>query len=85
MPESQKAEAELNRTDVAVSKKARAEETLNASGRRLSESSAAREGKPHVRFEVAGDENQDMVKVLRHSQKKWRATGLPHLNPGVIP
>jgi len=27
----------------------------------------------------------DMVLVLRHSQKKWRATGLPHLNPGVIP
>ena len=23
--------------------------------------------------------NQDMAKVLRHSQKKWRATGLPCL------
>ena len=22
-----------------------------------------------------------MVKVLRHSQKKWRATGLPYLSP----
>jgi hypothetical protein len=30
---------------------------------------------------VAGDGNQDMVKVLRHSQKKWRETGLPHLSP----
>ena len=39
------------------------------------------EGKPHVRFDVAGNGNQDMVKVLRHSQKKWRATGLPHLSP----
>jgi len=28
------------------------------------------EGKPHVRFDVAGDENQDMVMALRHSQKK---------------
>ena len=37
------------------------------------------EGKPHVRFDVAGDENQDRVKVLRHSQKKWRATGCLHL------
>ena len=34
---------------------------LNAAGRRLSESSAAREGKPHVRFDVAGDENQNKV------------------------
>ena len=39
------------------------------------------EEKPHVRFDVAGDGNQDMVKVLRHSQKKWRETGLPHLSP----
>jgi hypothetical protein len=38
------------------------------------------EGKPHVRFDVAGNGNQDMVKVLRHSQKKWRATGLPYLS-----
>jgi hypothetical protein len=37
------------------------------------------EGKPHVRFDVAGDGNQDMVMVLRHSQKKWRATGCFHL------
>jgi hypothetical protein len=36
--ESQKAEAELNRTDVAVSKEARAEEALKTPGRRLSES-----------------------------------------------
>jgi hypothetical protein len=27
------------------------------------------EGKPHVRFDVAGDENQDRVIVLRPSQK----------------
>ncbi len=26
-------------------------------------------GKPHVRFEVAGDGNQDMVVVLRHSEE----------------
>ena len=38
------------------------------------------EGKPHVRFDVAGNGNQDMAKVLRHSQKKWRATGLPYLS-----
>jgi hypothetical protein len=31
---------------------------LNTPGRRLSESTAAREGKPHVRFDVAGDGNQ---------------------------
>ncbi len=43
------------------------------------------EGKPHVRFEVAGDGNQDMVKVLRHSQRKRRATScLPYI-PGAIP
>ena len=28
------------------------------------------EGKPHVRFEVAGDGNQDMVRLVRHSQRK---------------
>ena len=28
------------------------------------------EGKPHVRFEVAGDGNQDMVGLVRHSQRK---------------
>jgi hypothetical protein len=37
------------------------------------------EGKPHVRFDVAGDENQDMVIALRHSQKKWGETGCHHL------
>jgi hypothetical protein len=31
------------------------------------------EGKPHVRFEVAGDGNRDIVEVLRHSQRKRRA------------
>ena len=39
------------------------------------------EEKPHVRFEVAGNGNQDMVKILRHSHKKWRATGLSYLSP----
>ena len=39
------------------------------------------EGKPHVRFEVAGNGNQDMVKALRHSQRKQRATCLHHLSP----
>jgi len=43
------------------------------------------EGKPHVRFEVAGDENQDRVLVLRHSQKKWRAIGCRTCVSGVIP
>jgi hypothetical protein len=33
-------------------------DVLNTPRRRLSESSAAREGKPHVRFDVAGDENR---------------------------
>ena len=40
-----------------------------------------REGKPHLRFEVAGDGNQDTVQVLRHSQRKRRVTGLPRLSP----
>ena len=35
------------------------------------------EEKPHVRFEVAGDENQDKVQGLRHSQRKRRANGSP--------
>ena len=39
------------------------------------------EGKPHVRFEAAGNGNQDKVKALRHSQRKRRATGLHHLSP----
>ncbi len=28
------------------------------------------EGEPHVRFEVAGDGNQDRVGLVRHSQRK---------------
>ena len=28
------------------------------------------EGKPHVRFEVAGDGDQDTVGLVRHSQRK---------------
>ena len=47
---------------------------LNAAGRRLSESSAAREGKPHVRFDVAGDENQNKVMAFAIADI-----------PGVIP
>jgi hypothetical protein len=43
------------------------------------------EGKPHVRFEVAGDGNQDMVEVLRHSQRKRRAMSCPTYIPGAIP
>jgi hypothetical protein len=35
------------------------------------------EEKPHVRFEVAGDGNQDKVQGLRHSQRKQRANGSP--------
>ena len=38
------------------------------------------EGKPHVRFDVAGDENQDGVIVLRHSAKKGEQTGCFHLH-----
>src|SRR3972149_10285908 len=49
-------------------------DVLNTPGRRLSESSAAREGKPHVRFEVAGDGNQETAMALRHPQKKWGVT-----------
>jgi hypothetical protein len=30
---------------------------------------------------VAGDGNQDRVQVLRHSHRKRRVTGLPHLSP----
>ena len=33
------------------------------------------EGKPHVRFEVAGDGNQDKVQVLRHSDRKRGVNG----------
>ena len=35
------------------------------------------EGKPHVRFEVAGDEDQDKVQGLRHSHRKRRVNGSP--------
>ena len=39
------------------------------------------EEKPHVRFEAAGEGSQDMVLVLRHSHRKRRTSGLPHLSP----
>ena len=38
------------------------------------------EGEPHVRFEVAGNGNQDRVGLVRHSQRKRGATDRPHLN-----
>ena len=38
------------------------------------------EGKPHGRFEVAGDGNQDMVVALRHSQEETESNELPHLS-----
>jgi len=37
------------------------------------------EGEPHVRFEVAGNGDQDTVKLLRHSQRKRGATDRPYL------
>jgi RNA-directed DNA polymerase len=44
------------------------------------------DGKPddrngHVRFDVAGDGNQVMVKLVRHSERKRRATDRLHLKP----
>ena len=39
------------------------------------------EGNPHVRFEVAGDGNQDMVVVLRHSQEETESNELLYLSP----
>ena len=39
------------------------------------------EGKPHVRFEVAGDGNQDMVVALRHSQEETESNELLYLSP----
>lgn len=39
------------------------------------------EGEPHVRFEVAGDGNQDMDELLRHSQRKQGATDRLGLRP----
>jgi len=38
------------------------------------------EGKPHVQFEVAGNGNQDMVVVLRHSQEETESNELLHLS-----
>ena len=35
------------------------------------------EGKPHVRFEAAGDGNQDKVKALMHSQSNRSASPKP--------
>src|SRR5579862_5684926 len=37
------------------------------------------EGKLHVQFEVAGDGNQVMIRLLRHSQRKRGATARPCL------
>ncbi len=38
------------------------------------------EGKPHVRFEVAGNGNQDMVVALRHSQEETESNELLYLS-----
>ena len=57
-----------------VTEKAGTMDVLNTPRRRLSESSALREGKPHVRFDVAGDENQN----------KAMAFTVANI-PGVIP
>ena len=38
------------------------------------------EGKPHVRFEVAGNGNQDMVIALRHSQEETESNELLYLS-----
>src|SRR5208283_2151585 len=51
--------------------------TSNAAGRRLSESRMRENLTSGSMWQGMG--NQDMAKVLRHSQKKWRATGLPCL------
>jgi len=39
------------------------------------------EGKPHVRFDVAGNGNPDMVELMRHSQRKRRAPARLDLRP----
>jgi len=39
------------------------------------------EGEPHVRFDGAGDGNQDTDGLLRHSQRKRGATDRPGLRP----
>ena len=43
------------------------------------------EGKPHVRFDVAGDGNQDRAEAIRHSQRKRRATSCLAYVSGAIP
>jgi len=43
------------------------------------------EGKPHVRFDVAGDGNQDRVMALRHSRKKGEKQATITYVSGVIP
>ena len=39
------------------------------------------EGKPHVRFDVAGDGDPDRGELLRHSQRKRGATDRLGLRP----
>ena len=39
------------------------------------------EGEPHVRFDVAGNGNPDMVELMRHSQRKRRAPARLDLRP----
>ena len=44
------------------------------------------EGKPHVRFEEAGDEDQNMVELVRHSREEMGSKRIYSAYiPGVIP
>ena len=43
------------------------------------------EGKPHVRFDVAGDENQDRVMVISTLKRNGEQQATFTYVPGVIP
>jgi hypothetical protein len=44
------------------------------------------EGKPHVRFEEAGDGDQDMVELVRHSREEMGSKRIcPAYISGAIP
>jgi hypothetical protein len=79
MPESQKAEAELSGTDVAVSKEARAEETLKAPGRRLSESRMRENLMSGSRWQ--GMETRIWCRLMRHSFGNGEQTDMLSLSP----
>ena len=53
--------------------------TYSLACRRMNVVGKPYEGKPHVRFDVAGDGDQVMVGILRHSQRKRGATDRPDL------